>query len=75
MLFRSGSAEHRNLLDKMRRRLVEELRPRDCGLTRGDELVVQDRPILSPWYRNRLKEMPESDKEIFRYVCKFDIDG
>ncbi len=51
-------------LKKMRLRLVSELSSRDCGLTTGDQLVVQNAPIISPFYLRRLRGMPEAEKKV-----------
>jgi arylsulfatase A-like enzyme len=49
--------EYAKVLEQMRLRMVQELDPRNCGLTEGERLVCQDGmgPIISPHYAARLK--------------------
>ncbi len=48
--------EYKEILNKLRLRLVKELKPRNCGLTDGDKLVRRTKPIISPHYAERMGE-------------------
>jgi choline-sulfatase len=71
----ANSPEHEGILVKMRRRLIKELEPRNCGLTDGDKLIIQSEPITSPHYIKRLAGMPEKDKIFFRELTGIDPDN
>jgi arylsulfatase len=47
--------EYSKKLEKLRLRMVKELEPRNCGLTDGDKLVRQTKPIVSPHYARHME--------------------
>ncbi len=61
----TGAPDYAAIIAEMRLRLVAELAPRQCGLTNGDKLIIQRKPIVSPNYMKRLRGMPEADKRTF----------
>jgi len=52
----SKTPEYNKTLNKLRLRMVQELEPRNCGLTNGDKLIRQKKPIISPHYTADNKE-------------------
>jgi arylsulfatase len=56
------------LLERLRLRLVAELRPRNCGLTTETQLLVQTQPITSPFYLQRLRGMNPREKEVLSQI-------
>ena len=47
--------EYSEVLAKLRLRMVKELEPRNCGLTDGNKLIRQTKPIVSPHYAKHME--------------------